>query len=392
MQNEAYVLDRKTTWALAITAGTAVSNLYFNQPMLAMIQRDLPEKMTGAVPTATQVGYTLGLLFLVPLGDIVNRKKLILIQFFFLTLSLVGAAVAPTGFALVLASIAIGIGSSVTQQIVPLAAHLAPPAKRGAIVGMVVSGLLCGILLSRTIAGFVSLHSGWRAMFWLGVPIAFLGAVGMKIILPDQAPLSESSYTKLLRSMGGLWSEFPELRLAVITQGFLFASFSMFWTVLAYHLAEPHFNMGSDVAGLFGVVGAVGVLAAPLAGKFADRNGPRPVIVMGVVLSMFSWGIFGFWNSIPGLILGVIVLDFAVQGVLVSHQSIIFALRPEARGRINTIFMSGMFLGGAIGSATAIHAWGVGGWSRVVWIAASFSGLAGLIQAAVTLKRRSLRT
>ncbi|MEN3167922.1 MFS transporter [Gluconobacter sp. OJB] len=378
------------TLGMAVAAGIAVANIYYNQPMLGIMRRNLPGPLTGLIPTVTQLGYAAGLFFLVPVGDLLERRRLIVCQFIFLALALAGAALAPSAAVLLVASLAVGAMATVAQQIVPFAAHLSSPERRGHTIGIVMAGLLGGILLSRTLAGMVATYAGWRDMFWLAVPIALGAGALMAWRLPTNRPTDTSlNYKQLLMSLGGLWKEFPELRLAALTQGFLFAAFSVFWTTLALRLQQPRFGLGADAAGLFGIVGAVGILAAPLSGRIADRHGPHRIIILGATLTLVSWIIFGLWTSLAGLIAGVTVLDFAIQSALISNQHVVYALRPQARARLNTIFMGTMFLGGAGGSAMAMWAWLPCGWTGIVILGGVLALSATLLQLQNQIRTRS---
>jgi predicted MFS family arabinose efflux permease len=375
------------TFAMAAAAGVAIANVYYCQPMLGMIERDLPGTAAGMIPTATQLGYAAGLLLLVPLGDLVERRRLIVLQFLMLTVTLAACAVAPSAGLVVAASLLLGVSATVAQQIVPFAVHLAAPERRGAAVGSVMSGMLTGILLSRTLAGFVATHAGWREMFGLSVPMTLAAGVLMGLGLPRSQPQTRIGYVALMRSLLHLWREFPGLRLAAITQALLFAAFTVFWTILALHLEEARLSLGADVAGLFGIVGAIGILVAPVAGRIADSSGPHRVIALGTGLTLVSWLLFSLWTSVFGLVVGVIVLDFGIQGALVSNQHLVYALRPEARSRLNTLFVGAMYLGGSFGSAAAALAWKTGGWTFVSVLGVALAAAAAILQAAS--RRRS---
>jgi len=359
-------LPKATLFSMALTSGLAVANIYYNQPMLGVMSGDLGDpRVSDWIPTLTQLGYAAGLLFLLPLGDMLERRRLIVVQFLALAVALTLVAIAPGLVALAVASMLVGTAATVAQQIVPFAAILAEPERRGAAIGSVMSGLLTGILLSRTLAGLISSVAGWRTMFWLAVPLAVMSAVLIQRSLPAHHPRQPMGYGKLLASLGKLWINEPVLRRSALIQSLLFASFSAFWTTLALHLAEPPIRLGAAAAGLFGIVGIVGVAMAPIAGRVADRKGPAPVIALGAIGTILSWAIFGTWSSLWGLIAGVIVLDFGVQIALVSNQHAIYGLHPEYKSRLNTLFMTTMFVGGASGSLVAASAWHRYGWTGV---------------------------
>ena len=365
------------TLAMALVAGVAVANLYYNQPMLGIMERAVGDPaLTGLVPTATQLGYAAGLFFLLPLGDIADRRRLIAWQLAAMAAALALVALAPSAPFLIAASLLLGICSSVAQQIIPFAAALADPARRGKTMGTVMAGVLCGILLSRTVAGFVGTHLGWRAMFWIAAPLA-LGAAGlMALLLPRNHPHATMPYGQALASVVGLWRRYPTLRRATLVQAALFAAFTVFWTILAFHLQEPRYGLGADVAGLFGILGVVGVIAAPVAGRIADRHGPARVVLACSTLAVLSWVLFAAWLALPGLAIGVLLLDFGVPAAFVANQHIVFALDPAARSRLNTIFMTITFIGGAIGSAGASLAWSPAGWPAVCGFGALMAAMA----------------
>lgn len=380
--NAAHGLGKAALFSMAAASGIAVANIYYNQPMLGIIRGEFQDgTATGLVPTATQLGYALGLFFLLPLGDIVHRRKLIVGQFVVLAAALALAALAPSAWALVAASLVLGAASTVAQQIVPFAASLAAPEKRGATIGTVMAGVLSGILFSRTLSGFVGEHAGWREMFWIGVPLALSASALMFLTLPDHRPTSKMGYRTAIASLSHLWKRERALRSAALMQAALFGSFTAFWTILALYLQTPQFNLGADVAGLFGIVGAVGVFAAPLAGGIADRRGPHFVVWLGAALTLLAWVVFGLWASLAALVVGVVILDFGIQSALVSNQHIVYALDPESRSRLNTIFMTAMFLGGAAGAAMAAVAWSHFGWTGVSGLGALLAVVALVVRA-----------
>jgi predicted MFS family arabinose efflux permease len=367
---------------LATIAGVAVANIYYNQPLLGSFRASFPASASwiGAVPTATQLGYAAGMLLLAPLGDRFDRRLIILLQMAGLSIALAVAAAAPSLSVLAVSSLAVGILSTIAQQAVPFAAELAPAAQRGHAVGTVMSGLLLGILLARTAAGFIAQYFGWRAVFIASVAaLGVLAAVIMKR-LPSSKPTSTLPYGKLLGSMWHLVVELHGLRAASATGAAIFAAFSAFWSVLTLLLAGAPFHLGPQAAGLFGLVGAAGALAAPRAGRFADKRGPRAIISLSIGLVAIAFVVFALSSSsIVGLIVGVIVLDVGVQAAQISNQARIYALKPEARSRVNTVFMVCYFIGGATGSAVGAVAWRHFGWTGVCAAGLLFAALAGWV-------------
>jgi predicted MFS family arabinose efflux permease len=366
------------TLAMAVSAGAAAANVWYNAPMLGAIAAGfaVSDRAVSLIPMATQLGFAAGIVLLVPLGDRMDRRRLILGQLAALTVALVAAAVAPGLVWLVAASFLIGACASTAQQIVPFAAELAPADARGHVVGVVMSGLLTGILLARVLSGVVAEHFGWAAMFWLGGGMCVLVAAILATVLPRSVPTVSASYAHLVASLATLVRAYRPLRRATLIQACLFGAFTAFWSVLALLLQGPGYRLGPTAAGLFGLVGAGGILAAPLAGRITDRRGPRGVIGLGILLVAVAVGLFLVWPGLAGLVVGVVLMDSGVQASLVANQAIIFALQPAARGRLNTVFMTGMFLGGAAGSAGGGLAWSLGRWPAVCGFCLGLSVLA----------------
>jgi predicted MFS family arabinose efflux permease len=356
------------TWTMAIASGATVANLYYNQPLLAVIGQSFhaSSREVGLIPMLTQIGYAVGILLFVPLGDLVERRKLITIMVSCAAVMLGLAALSPSLIWLVLASFAIGMTSVSAQILVPFAAILAPPQDRGKVVGTVMSGLLIGILSARTVSGFVGAHLGWQAMYWLGS-----GAmVGLAIVLAKVLPQSRSTlklpYDRLMASLGQVAREQPLLREAALVGAMSFGAFSAFWSTLVFLLEQPPYRYGSDVAGLFGLIGIVGALVAPVVGKVADRRSHRFTAKLGIVASTLAFLLFwGLGLHLWGLVLGVILLDLGVQTTQISNQAGIYSLPAEIHSRLNALYITAYFIGGAIGSYLGAYGWSHWQWSGV---------------------------
>jgi predicted MFS family arabinose efflux permease len=354
-------------------AGAAVANIYYNQPVVSLIARSfaLPGAAAAQVTAATQFGYAAGLLLLVPLGDVRDRRSLILWQVAALVAGMAAAALAPSLLALTVASLCIGAAATIAQQVIPIVAELAAPEGRGRAVGTVMSGLLGGILLARVLSGLVGAAAGWRAVFWFGTVLALAMALLLVRHLPAGLPYQPRPYGKLLMSLGTVWRQYPSLRRASLVQATLYGAFSAFWATLTLLLASPAFDLGPAVAGGFGVIGLVGVGVAPLAGRLADRRGVEGVITTGVLSALAGFAALGLVPGLTGLVLGTVLVDAGFTMAMISHQTVILALDDHARSRINTIFMTILFFAGAVGSVGGSLAWHNAGWPGVTLFGAA---------------------
>jgi predicted MFS family arabinose efflux permease len=361
---------------LAAGAGFSVASIYYGQPILGAIAADLGARPTtvGLLPMLTQLGYALGILLLAPLADRYSRRRVILIKAVALTLALAVSGLAPGMNALLAASFLVGLFATLAQDFVPAAAAVAPPAHRGRIVGTVMTGLLLGILLSRTASGLIGQGLGWRAVyFFAAASVALIGAISWWR-LPSFAPGSSLSYGALLASMASLWRRHSALRRATLSQALLSVGFSAFWSTLALML-HADFGLGSAAAGAFGLAGAAGALAAPLAGRLADKWGATGVARMGIVIAGAGFAAMVAGPALPNvahlalLAIAAIGFDFGVQAALVAHQTLVYGLDAEARSRLNALLFTGIFLGMAVGSALGTWALAHGGWMGVIAVA-----------------------
>jgi predicted MFS family arabinose efflux permease len=381
-------LSSSLTFLLAGGTGLTVAALYYSQPTLGVLAGDLhaSPREIGWIPTLTQLGYALGLLLLAPLGDRYDRRNIILLKAAILCAALLLTGLAPSLGVLLVASLLIGLFATVAQDIVPAAATLAPPHERGKAVGTVMTGLLMGILLSRVVSGFVAENFGWRSVFFAAAASVALLAVVLAKGLPRFAPTSSHPYPELLKSLAHLWVEHPKLRQAALAQGLLALGFSAFWSTLAVMLHEAPFHLGSAAAGAFGLAGAAGALAAPFAGRLADRHGPAWVLRIACGIAVVSFAAMFFMPLLPVqgqlvlLALATLGFDLGVQASLISHQTIVYGIAPEARSRLNAVLMTCMFIGMSLGGLLGAQALASLGWSGVVGLATLASAGALLVR------------
>ena len=369
------MIPRRTVLVMAVGCGLSVANLYYSQPLLVEMARDLkvPPTRMGMVSALSQVGYTLGLLLFVPLGDLLERRRFVLVMLGAVTLALLAVAAAPGPTWLAVASLAMGVATIIPQLLVPFAAGLAGPGERGKVVGTVMSGLIIGILLARTVSGVVGTHLGWRAMYGIAAVLMVALAAALRRLLPRWEPRNPGlTYPGLLRSMVVLFRAEPVLRQSCLFGAMTFGAFGAFWTTLAFFLAEPPYRYDGDEVGLFGLIGAAGALAASVAGRVADRRSPRLTIGLGLAAMLAAYALlFLVGDRLWGLVAGVLLLDVGHQAAHISNQARIFGLEAGAHSRLNTVYMASGFCGMSAGSAAATLAWGRMGWGGVCLVAST---------------------
>ncbi|EPT1611035.1 MFS transporter [Enterobacter hormaechei] len=358
---------------MSVATGLAVASNYYAQPLLDTIARafDLSASSAGFIVTAAQLGYAAGLLFLVPLGDMFERRMLIVSMTLLAAGGMLITASSQSLTMMIIGTALTGLFSVVAQILVPLAATLASPEKRGKVVGTIMSGLLLGILLARTVAGLLASLGGWRTVYWVASVLMLIMALALWRGLPKVKQENHLNYPQLLASVFSLFTRDKLLRTRAILGCLTFANFSILWTSMAFLLAAPPFNYSEGVIGLFGLAGAAGALGARPAGGLADKGKSHMTTSAGLVLLLLSWAAIWYGHvSVLALIVGILVLDLTVQGVHITNQTVIYRVKPDARNRLTAGYMTSYFIGGAAGSLISASAWQNAGWTGVCAIGA----------------------
>ena len=358
---------------MSVATGLAVASNYYAQPLLDTIARafDLSASSAGFIVTAAQLGYAAGLLFLVPLGDMFERRMLIVSMTLLAAGGMLSTASSQSLTMMIIGTALTGLFSVVAQILVPLAATLASPEKRGKVVGTIMSGLLLGILLARTVAGLLASLGGWRTVYWVASVLMVIMALALWRGLPKVKQENHLNYPQLLASVFSLFTRDKLLRTRAVLGCLTFANFSILWTSMAFLLAAPPFNYSEGVIGLFGLAGAAGALGARPAGGLADKGKSHMTTSAGLVLLLLSWAAIWYGHvSVLALIVGILVLDLTVQGVHITNQTVIYRVKPDARNRLTAGYMTSYFIGGAAGSLISASAWQHAGWTGVCAIGA----------------------
>jgi predicted MFS family arabinose efflux permease len=386
-------MSRSLVLLLAVATGAVVANMYYAQPLLHTLGRafGVSDGSAGLLVTITQIGYVAGLALLVPVGDLRERRGLISGTLLITAAALVGAAAAPSFVVFAVAIAAVGLTSVVAQIIVPMSSSLAGEDERGQVVGTVMSGLLIGILVARTVSGLIAAAFGWRTVFAVAAAGMLILAAVLRRRLPRVQPTTELDYAGVLRSVLTLVREEPVLRQRMVLGALDFGCFSVLWTSIAFLLAAPPFHYGNAVIGLFGLAGVAGAAAASVVGRLTDRGHGGLASTVSIVLLLISWAILAAGRSaVVPLIVGIAVLDLGVQGLHISNQSAIYALRGDARSRLTTAYMVSYFLGGALLSAITATLYASAGWTGVCILGACTAGAALVVWALSLLALRRL--
>lgn len=364
---------------MAVATGAIIANLYYAQPLLHQIARSFHASPTGVsfVVTCSQAGFAAALVFVLPLGDRHPRRRLLATLYALAIGGLVLCALSPALWVFELAVLATGIATVGGQVMVPFAADLADPARRGRVVAHLMTGLLTGILLARTLAGAVADLLGWRAIYWVSAALMAVLAVVLAVVLPDERPRQSLPYRELVSGTLRLFLDEPTVRQRAAYGATVFGSFSVLWTALAFLLSGPPYHYSSLFIGLFGLAGVAGVAAANLAGRLADARRTQLSTLLAAVLTLASYGALALGRtSLAALLVGIVVLDVGEQSMHITSQAVIYEIAPEARSRVNSAYMTCFFAGGAVASGATGAVFAAGGWTGVCALGAGFATLA----------------
>jgi predicted MFS family arabinose efflux permease len=374
------VIDKCLVWVMAVACGLSVANLIYVQPLLAAMGRSfaVPPDQIGYVAMLGQLGYAIGLVLIAPLGDKYSQRSLMVVVLCAVAIALSVMAAASTVTLLVIAGYVVGMTSILTELIIPFAASLAPLNERGRIVGIMVSGVLVGTLLANVVGGFVGEYLGWRAMYWIAAGLMIILGIVLYFLLPhDRSTKSEVSYLRLLGSLWQLFCSEPVMHEISVIGILIYAAFNVFWVTLSFFLETPPYHYGSNIVGLFGLVGMVGALAASFVGNFADHKDARyanAIALPMILLSFVVMWLTGRW--LVGLIIGAILLDLGVQSSHIANEARIYTLDPAAWNRLNTIYIFMFSLGGSLGCVLGTISWSIAKWNGVCGMGCLMLGVA----------------
>ena len=361
-------MNKGLLFLMASAVSATAANLYFNQPVLPQIgiELDLSGDALGAIPAASQFGYAMALLLISPLGDNMSRKSLINMLSVLLVISAICAFYANNLLMLVISCFFIGLSANITQQLIPFAASLSTVENKGKVIATLMTGLTVGIILSRTLSGFVGEQFGWRAVFIMSALLALFFGVLLHLYLPNNKPSHKIAYIKLIFSMFSLLKQHAILRKSTLTGALWFAAFNALLTTLALHVNKPPFEYDAQQAGMFGMIAIAGILGAKLSGTWVNKIGPRKMTQLGLILIAIGFSIAGFYgNNLIGLIIGIAFIDIGIFSAQVSNQVQVFSIEPKAQSRINGIYMLGYYTGGAAGSFAGVSIFEQYGWQAV---------------------------
>jgi predicted MFS family arabinose efflux permease len=373
---------------MATGCAILVGNIYYCQPLLGEFARSfkVSDKTAALINIFTQAGYLLGLFFIVPIGDMLRRDKLIVRMHWFAAIAMVVTGLSPNITWMAIASLLVGIATTACQVFIPFAAQLARDEERGKVVGSMMGGLLTGVLLSRTLSGFVAQHFGWRSVYYVAAGLMVVMALILTSVLPSEKPAFKGTYKELMLSIWHLIKTQPVIRQSSLIGASLFAAVSAFWATLAFFLEAPPYRYSLSVIGLFGVIGAGGALVSPIVGRIIDKKSPLIPMRIGISLMILGYLLlFRADQTVFIVIAGVILLDVGIQCAHIPNLARNYALLPEARTRLNTIYMTAYFIGGTLGSSLGSVAWNIGQWKGVC-----ISGLAMISVGAVAVTLESM--